>query len=321
MSDAKTPLTDPDALTLAPVTPPSKPDGFVARFAFPILLTGLLFAAFSPILVRLSDTGPISTAAGRLMLPLPVFLLLLAFRRQDQIPLSTPTGRHDFWLLVASGVFFAGDMVFWNLSVMNTSVTNATVLANVTPVFVVLAGWLFFKERVGRLFLAGMLVAASGSAVMMSQSVSMSTGTVRGDIFAVIAAMFYAGYVLTLSRARQRASIIATSAIGGAASVAILLVLALTMEDQLLPYTLKGWMAIITMATLVQVGGQMLIALSLSHLSAGLVATMFLSQPLIPGFTAWLLFDEGVTIYQVIGAVALLAGLEISRRGSPKKAK
>ena len=62
----------------------------------------------------------------------------------------------------------------------------------------------------------------------------------------------------------------------------------------------------------------MLIAMSLAHVSAGLVATMFLAQPIIPALVAWMLFGESVTFIQVIGAVALLAGLEISRRGTPK---
>lgn len=318
----KTPTNDPDALTLAPVTPPPHQHGFVARFAFPILVLGLLFASFSPIFVRLGShegIGPVALGAWRLIVTSPVFLLILALRKQDQIPMATATGRHDFWMLIFSGFFFAGDMVFWNLAVVHTSVTNATVLANTTPVFVVLAGWLFFKERVGRIFIVGMAVAVSGSAIMMSQSVSMSAGTLQGDISAIGGAIFYAGYVLTLSRARQRASIIATTAIGGGASAIMLLILGLVLHDPFLPQTLNGWFVILGIAVLVQVGGQMLIATSLSHLSAGLVATMFLSQPLIPGFTAWLLFDEGVTVYQVIGAVALLAGLEISRRGAPKK--
>jgi drug/metabolite transporter (DMT)-like permease len=233
--------------------------------------------------------------------------------------MSTKAGRHDFWLLVLSGLFFAGDMVFWNLAVMHTSVTNATVLANTTPVFVVLAGWLFFKERVGRIFIVGMAVAVGGSAIMMSRSVSMTSGTVWGDISAVGGAIFYAGYVLTLARARQRASIVATGAIGGAAAAITLMILAMIFEDNIVPQSMHGWMVIIGVAILVQLGGQMLIATSLSHLPAGLVATMFLSQPLIPGFVAWLLFDEGVTGPQVIGAVALLAGLEISRRGTQKK--
>ena len=102
---------DLDALSLAPVAPAHPPRSFIARHAFALLIVGFLFSAFSPIFVRLSETGPISTAAGRMLLPLPFFLALLWLRRDDRLPMATQTGRHDFWLVVLSGVFFAGDMV------------------------------------------------------------------------------------------------------------------------------------------------------------------------------------------------------------------
>ena len=63
----------------------------------------------------------------------------------------------------------------------------------------------------------------------------------------------------------------------------------------------------------------MFIAMSLAHVPAGLVAMMFLLQPAIPGAVAWLMFDEAVTWTQVAGALALLIGLEVSRRATPKK--
>ena len=72
------------------------------------------------------------------------------------------------------------------------------------------------------------------------------------------------------------------------------------------------------MVVFVQIGGQMLIAMSLAHVSAGLVSTMFLTQPVIPAAVAWMLFDERITWTQVIGAAAFLIGLEISRHGTAK---
>ncbi len=309
---------DPDALVLAPDAPVLPRHGFIARHAFPILLLGLLFATFSPIFVRLSEVGPIATAAIRMIPPLPLFFALLWLRPQDRISLATPTGRHDFWLLVLSGVFFAGDLVLWNSSIMLTSVANASVLANITPIFVVLAGWILFKDRPRGLFLAGMAAALAGSAIMMVESLGRAGRSVTGDLLAMGAAAFYAGYVVAISRARQRASIVSTMAIGGSACAIILLIIAILAEDQLWPHTLNGWLAAAGMVVFVQIGGHMLIAMSLAHVPAGLVATMFLAQPIIPAVIAWFLFAEPVTLTQVIGAVALLAGLEISRRGTPK---
>jgi len=315
--------TDPDALSLAPIAPSLPDRSFIARHAFPILLLGLLFSAFSPIFVRLSEIEPISTAFNRMVLPLPLFFVLLWLRPQDRIATATPNGRRDLWMVVLSGVFFAGDLTLWNSSVMLTSVTNAAVLANITPIFIVAGAWLLFKDRPRPVFILGMMVALAGSFVMMRESLAAAdgaAGSLRGDLLAVGAAAFYAGYVLTLSQARQRVSITAIMALGGAASVVILLVLALLTETQLWPSTREGWTVAIAMSLFAQLAGQMLIAISLAHVSAGLVATMFLAQPIIPGFTAWLLFDEGVTGTQIIGAAALLAGLEISRRASAKSA-
>src|SRR5689334_19155827 len=94
--------------------PPRFLERFIERWAFPILLFGLVCATGSPIFVRLAETGPVATAATRMIVPIPLFLGLLLFNRDNRIPVSTPVGRRDFWLLVLSGVFFAGDLAFWN---------------------------------------------------------------------------------------------------------------------------------------------------------------------------------------------------------------
>lgn len=49
--------------------------------------------------------------------------------------------------LIAAGLFFAGDLAVWHWSIMLTSVTNATLLANWAPIFVTLAVWLLWGER------------------------------------------------------------------------------------------------------------------------------------------------------------------------------
>ena len=310
--------TDPDRLSLAPVTPTLPERSFIARHAFAILLLGLIGTAFSPIFVRLAEVGPIAAGVNRMVLPLPLYLAILWLRPQDRIPTTTAIGRTDFWLVVLSGAFFAGDLALWNSSVMLTSVANASVLANITPVYVVAGGWFLFKDRPGPLFLVGMFGALLGSGIMMAQSFGVAGHSVLGDMMAMSASAFYAGYVLTLSRIRKRVSVMSTMAIGGAAAAVILLIIGLISEDQIWPHTLNGWLAAGGMVLLVQLGGQMFIAMSLAYVPAGLVATMFLLQPVIPAAVAWLLFDEGITVYQVIGAAALLAGLEISRRGTAK---
>ena len=288
------------------------------KWAMPTLILGALAIGFSPIFVRLSEVGPLATAVNRMVLPLPLFFALLWLRPADRIPTTTQTGRHDVWFVLMSGLFFAGDLACWNSSVMMTSVANASVLANITPLFVVGASWVLFKEKPGRLFIVGMAIALFGSAIMMRDSLALAGRGVAGDFMAMGASAFYAGYVITLSKVRKRVSIVAVMALSCAASAAVLWPLAAAVETQIWPQTLNGWLAAAGMVVLVHFGGQMLIAMSLAHVSAGLVATMFLAQPIIPALVAWMLFGERVTLIQFAGAAALLAGLEISRRGTVK---
>jgi uncharacterized membrane protein len=46
-----------------------------------------------------------------------------------------------------AGVFFALDLGFWHYGIHYTSVTNATVLSNLTPVVVTTFAWIFLKQR------------------------------------------------------------------------------------------------------------------------------------------------------------------------------
>ena len=64
-------------MTTAPDPLPSAALGRSDRWAFPILVLGLIFGAFSPIFLRLSETGPIATAAARMVGQLPLFVGVL----------------------------------------------------------------------------------------------------------------------------------------------------------------------------------------------------------------------------------------------------
>jgi drug/metabolite transporter (DMT)-like permease len=294
---------------------------FAERWALPILLVGVLGAAISPILVRLSEVGPIATAVNRMALPLPLFFALLWFRPRDHVPISTATGRRDTWILILSGVFFAGDLAFWNWSIVLTSVANATVLANTTPVFVVLAGWLLFRDQIRFQFAVGLALALTGVAVMMTESLFASSDNFTGDVLGFVTAWWYAAYILTVARARKRVSTTAVMAVGGTAATIILWILAATIEGDVWPETARGWTIAFALAFVVQVGGQMLIALALAHIPAGLGSMMLFLQPVLAAAFAWALFGETISLWQFIGAGAIIAGIETSRRSHRKRSE
>jgi len=286
--------------------------GLVARWSTLLFLAGMVCTTSAPIFMRLSEIGPIATGAWRMTLALPLLALLLHWERKREAQ-RPPLSRADFWLIVLGGLFFAGDLAFWNTSVMLTSVASASFLANSTPLLVVLGAWLLLKERPSGLFLAGLAIGVIGSAVMMSESFAMSPGNFAGDILAIVSAAFYAGYLLAVARARKNASTMMLMAISSIACVAALWAAALCLETQLAPTTANGWLVLIGNALLTHVAGQTLIALSLGYVSANFSALILLVGPVIPTLAAWLLFGEMLSAMQILGAAGIVAGLALAR--------
>ncbi|HEV7284110.1 MAG TPA: EamA family transporter, partial [Kaistia sp.] len=146
-----------------PSAPPTTPPpASVAAFAIPALILGAMAMGISPIFVRLTDVGPFASAFWRVGGALPLLLAWALFEaRRSGAPLSS-IWRIDGAILVAGGLF-AGDLLFWHLAILKTSVANATFLATMAPVWVVLGSGLLIGEKVGRGVLAGLALCLLGA--------------------------------------------------------------------------------------------------------------------------------------------------------------
>src|SRR6185436_16707837 len=87
--------------------------------------------------------------------------------------------------------------------ILFTSVANSTLLANLAPIFVTLAGWLFWKQRFTRTFLVGMVVAIAGMFVLVGPNFALGGTRLLGDALGALTAVFYAGYMLAIKNARD----------------------------------------------------------------------------------------------------------------------
>lgn len=277
------------------------------------LVLGGVIIGLSPILVRLSEIGPVSTAFWRVALAV---LPLLAWRatedgktRRDQRPVSF----RDVVALTVPGVMLAGDLLAWHVSIHLTSVANATLLANIAPIFVVLGGWLLFRTTVTRTFLVGLALSVVG-VVILSRGSSSGDSHLGGDAMAVLAALFYAGYILALSRLRSRYSTLTTLFWSSASAAICILPVALVFEPAIWPPTLYAWAIVLGLAWLCHVCGQGLIIYALALLPASFSSLTLLIQPVVAAGVAWLLLNEPLGAVQAFGGAIVIAGILLARR-------
>lgn len=291
--------------------PFNSPDLPNQRLAFPALMTGGVLISFSPIFVRLSETGSISTAFWRLALAL-IPLLLLAGQGGKDVQ-ARPQGLRDLVTVCLPGLLLGTELVAWHLSLFMTSVANSTLLVNMAPVFVVLISWLIYRQTPGRLFLLALAVTILGVVVLKGGPQALGGGDIRGDGLAVFAALLYAGYILLLGRARMRFSTSVIMLCSTTTAALAVLPFALATDPAFLPITLAGGAVLCALSWVSQAGGQSFIAWALAFLPATFSSLTLLLQPVVAALLAWLILDEALSWAQSLGGLIVLAGIWIAR--------
>jgi len=296
----------------------------IKTFALPVLFLGAIGIAFAPIFVRLSETGPVTTAFYRLLFAIPMLWvwsqidIRTAARKQRQKP-KVPRSRYEWKWVCLAGLFFAGDLAVWHWSIVFTTVANATLFANFAPIFVTFGAWLLFKEHISWLFLFGLVFALSGAALLIGVSFGVGPQQVLGDALGLLTAVFYAGYILSIKQVRSMFSTSVTMMWSGIITCVALFIIAFLSEDQLLASTLYGWSVLIGLALVSHTGGQAMIAYALAHLPASFASVALLLQPATAAFLAWIILGEALGLVQGFGGILVLTGIFLAWRASPIK--
>lgn len=284
--------------------------------AIPGLALGAILIGLAAIIVRLVDLGPSAVAFWRLAIAIPALWTLRAATQPKSA--ARPEGR-ALGLLLLAGLAFAADLALWHRSIHLTSVANATLLSNLSPVFLALTLHFGLGERHAPRFWLGLFLALAGAAWLVADSFRIGPETAFGDLLGAATAVFYAGYQLLVSRARRSYTaldVMLWASIGGAA---LLLVIALATGESLLPPTPRDWALLIALGLVVHVGGQGLIAWAQAHLPASFASVTLLVQPVAAAVFAWVLLGEGFGPRQAIGGAVILAGILVCRFSLPAR--
>ena len=276
------------------------------------LVGGAIAIGFAPIFVRWSEVGLNATAFWRLALAMPALWLLFRRTGEALVPVQ---GRR---LLVIAGLCFALDLCFWHASIALTSVANATLLANLTPIFVVLFYWLVMGQRPTLRFSVGAALALAGAAGLALGSkppAGNPVGSVLlGDVYGFITAFAYAGYLLAVERARATGSGLQVTLASTAVAMLVTGTVGLGFGENFWPASGTGWAVLVGLALLSHVLGQGGIIWALGQLPASLSSVVILIQPVVAAGLGWLWLGEELGPLDAVCAALVLGGVLICRR-------
>lgn len=272
------------------------------------LLLGNAALALGPWSVRLADSGVVSAGFWRLFLALP-FLALFARANGEKLGAVASAG---IWPVALAGVAFGLDLSSWHIGIEATRLGNATLFGNSGSLILMVWGFVVLR----RLPLGGewtaILMALTGAAILLGRSLEISTGTLIGDLFCLLAGLFYAVYLLLLQRSRASLGSWSLLFWASAAGAPVLLGIALLRGEPVIP---TDWTPIIVLMVLSQLVGQGLLVFSLRHFPPLIIGLALLTQPAVAALTGWYAFGETVGAFDIVGML-LLGGALAMAKGS-----
>ena len=277
-------------------------------------LSGILGISFAAIFVRLAlPAAPVTTGFYRMLIATLILSGGLLIRGPSRTG-NPITGRGSLAAL-AAGVCFGTDLALWHSALVATSVANATLLVNTTPIYVGLYALLVLRQKLAASFLWGTCVALAGTVLLLGVT-STSQEVLRGEGLALAAAIFYSAYLLLMKNARRSLDALPAVWLASGSASAILGFYALVLGDPFGGFPTHSWAAMFGAALVSQIGGVLAIAWALRFLRATFASVALLAQPVGATLLGWLILDEGLSPLQALGAATVLAGIFIASRSS-----
>jgi len=278
--------------------------------AYVALSGGIVAISWSAIFVRWAKMPGSASAFYRMLIAMPVLWAVLPLQRAPRRSLS----RRTFWIAVAGGIFFAGDVGFWNVAVMHTSAGNATFLSNISPLFVGLFVWMLTRKLPSGRFWTALLVSMAGSCLIVSADLHRALSRSSADGLAVLAAVCFALYLVITGRLREKVDTGLLLALSTSASAVTLLIFDVGAHIPLAVPGPGSMLALLGLGLVCQVGGYLGLTYALGHLPTTVTSILWLTIAPLTAVFAWMIFDERMSPMEIASGALVLTGVWIVGR-------
>lgn len=270
------------------------------------LALGVFCLVVSPLLVRLAECPGTVFAFYRTGFGALILTPWVLFRKEDRIYRAN---RKLLLFPILGGIATGLDLCFWNTGLAYTTVANATLMSNTAPIWVVLAAWIFFKQRFKPTFWVGLGLTLAGAVIVLGYNFLYHPQFSKGDLLGLGSGFFYAGYYLATQEGRKH---LPTATYLWIISLVAMLTTAgvsLTLKYPLFGYSPSTLVYCLISAVITQVVGYLSIAYALGHLPASVVSPTLILQPVLSALIAIPLFGEVLQPLQWAGTGIVLGGI------------
>jgi len=283
------------------------------KLAVGALLAGGICLGVAPVIVKAVDLPPEVSAFYRVLMSAPAFAVA-AFIGGGSENRAPSAAKPSALLFAMAAICFAADLAIMHLAIRMTNVAVATLLTNCAPFFVGLLGIVGLSDRPTRRFWQALPVALVGAILLIGAN-SMGGGAISGDLLALCAAMFYAGYLVIVRKLRAQGATSSSVMVWVTAMSTVLLLPLFVMAGAPVPKSWETWSLILVLVFVGQFLGQGLVTIALRQLPASLSSIVLLIQPVIAAILSWAILSETLDFLQISGMAIVLAAIAYATMG------
>lgn len=284
----------------------------------------LLFTSSNSIFFKLSTLPPMTFVSGRFMITSAVFLAIILIRkacskeRLEGIRYADDGIHHagdgiryaDMAILMAIGCIYATGAFVYFLALKMTALASVLFLNCCRAIFIVLLSIVILRERIGWKVYATTGITLSGILVIMLFT-SSGGNHLAGNLLALLCALCAAIYTVFMKRFAYMDVYVKLFFVFFGSFLFSTVVSAIQGNpffcDERGMGTEQLWM--LCSAVLSVTIPQIIINISLRHVRATFAGNVSLMEPIVATIYGYLIWQEGVTIYHVLGGILVISGL------------
>ncbi|MCP4923787.1 MAG: DMT family transporter [bacterium] len=281
---------------------------------------GSITVGFSPIFVRISDLGPMTTGFYRMLCALPLLYGWMALEKKAARKKPEPKMSSKNYIAIGFAGFFSSiTLALWNWSIDYTAVINSSLFNNTAAFFVPLFSYIAFREIPSRALLFGILLGLLGCSLLVSESFTLGWGQLYGDFAALISGATLAIHIIFIKRLRSRLQAGTLMFWVCFFTLPFIGAIALVSGESFWPLTRLDVLSIFGQSLIVHVLGRGLLAYAMGELPVSYGALIMLLTPATAALLGWGIFGETLSVIKIAGVSLVLISIMAVRKRDRRK--
>lgn len=282
---------------------PDEPDSSASVVGLTAIVVAALAFSSSSSIVRLADTSGTAVAFWRMAIAVVLWHAWMAIR-------GIRITRAQWKRAILPGVCFGLNITLFFTAITRTSIAHAEFIGGLTPLLVVPIGAKLFGERIAVKALGWALLAIAGMALVLFNGPSTNSATLEGDAITFLAVGTWTSYIL-LTKA-NRGDMDVTRFMGAISPIALVVIAPIAIaRGGVLDVPAHGWVYIATLGVLTGVLSHGLIVFAQHHVPVATISILQVAQPALAVGWAFVLVDERVDAWQIVGGAIVIASLAL----------